>query len=169
MLISSSQAASDAKFIAQAVELALDTETRGNLPIAAIITLDGRVVATAANQTCHPTAHPGRHAEVLALASLPDDLVHRLRDMTCYTTLEPCLMCFGSLVLHGVGRVVFGAVDPLGGAVSLAKYLPPYVARKAAAMSWVGPVSPETCGPLWERAAARYWPHGFAGRTSVTK
>ncbi len=76
--------------------------------------------------------------------------------MTCYTTLEPCLMCFGSLVLHRVGRVVYGAVDPLGGAVGLVKHLLPYVAGQAASITWDGPASPATCDPLWERAAARY-------------
>ncbi len=147
----------DERFMRDAVALALETEARGNLPIAALVTLDGQVVASGLNQSCRPTPHPGRHAEVLALANLPEALIPRLFEMTCYTTLEPCLMCFGALVLHGVGRVVFGANDPLGGAVGLAPTLSPHVARKFADMTWVGPILPELCDPLWQRASSKYW------------
>ena len=144
-------------FLRHAVELALEAERRGDLPIAAVIVLEGEIVSAAGNRSFTPSPHPGRHAEVLALAGIPDDLVSRLPEMTCYCTLEPCLMCFGALVLHRMGRVVFGAADPRGGAVSLVEHLPPYVAAKAKAMRWLGPVWPEVCDPLCQRALARYW------------
>jgi tRNA(adenine34) deaminase len=148
---------SESRFLRQAVELALEAEQLGNLPIAAVIVLGDEIVASGANRSFSPSPHPGRHAEVLALAAIPDDLVARLPEMTCYCTLEPCLMCFGALVLHRMGRVVFGASDPRGGAVSLIDHLPPYVAAKARAMTWAGPVWPEVCDPLCQRALARYW------------
>ena len=160
MLTASTLDAADANFLNQAIELALLTEARGNLPIGAVITLGSNVIATAANQSLQPCAHPGRHAEIMALAQIPDELISRLPEMTCYTTLEPCLMCFGALVLHGMGRVVFGANDPLGGAIALSAHLPPYVAKKMAAMIWVGPANPGVYDPLWKRAEARYWHEG---------
>jgi tRNA(adenine34) deaminase len=147
----------DQPFLARAVELALRAEREGNLPIGAVIVLDGRVVGEGANRTLAPLAHPGRHAEMLALASLPEPLLARLPEMTCYTTLEPCVMCFGALVEHRVGRVVFGAADPHGGAAGLLAHLPAAVADAVATMSWMGPVWPQVCGPLLARAAARYW------------
>lgn len=147
----------DERFLRHAVELALEAERRGDLPIAAVIVLGEEIVSAAGNRSFTPSPHPGRHAEVLALAGIPDGLVARLPEMTCYCTLEPCLMCFGALVLHRMGRVVFGALDPRGGAVSLVEHLPPYVAAKAKAMSWTGPVWPEVCDPLCQRALARYW------------
>jgi tRNA(adenine34) deaminase len=146
----------DLELLDRAAALALVAEARGNLPIAAVLALAGEVVAEGVNETVRPQAHPGRHAEVLALAGVPPHLVGRLPEMTCYTTLEPCLMCFGSLVLHGIGRVVFGARDPLGGALGLLPHLPPYVGRKAAAIEWVGPAGGEACRALWERAARTY-------------
>ena len=148
----------DQSFLRHAVELALEAEHRGDLPVAAVIVLGDRIVSAAGNRSFTPSPHPGRHAEVLALAGIPDGLVARLPEMTCYCTLEPCLMCFGALVLHRMGRVVFGANDPRGGAVSLIEHLPPYVAAKAKAMSWAGPVWPELCDPLCQRALSRYWP-----------
>ena len=150
----------DQRFLRQAVDLALEAETRGDLPIAAVIVLGEEIVSAAGNRSFMPSPHPGRHAEVLALAGIPEDLVARLPEMTCYCTLEPCLMCFGALVLHRMGRVVFGALDPRGGAVSLVEHLPPYVAAKARAMGWLGPVWPEACDPLCQRALARYWSAG---------
>ena len=71
--------------------------------------------------------------------------------MTCYTTLEPCVMCFGALLLHGVGRVVFGAYDTLGGAGTLLQHLPPYY-EDARVFEWEGPLMPEVCDPLYARA-----------------
>jgi tRNA(adenine34) deaminase len=147
---------SEARFLQHAVDLALQAEQHGNLPIAAVITLQDEIVASAANQCYEPSVHPGRHAEVLALSGVPDHLVSRLGEMTCYCTLEPCLMCFGALVLHRIGRVVFGARDPRGGALSLIGHLPPYVDAKARAVQWVGPVWAEVCDPLCQRALARY-------------
>lgn len=149
--------AADERFLHHAVDLALEAERRGDLPIAAVIVLGEEIVAAAGNRSFTPSPHPGRHAEVLALAGIPEDLVARLPEMTCYCTLEPCLMCFGALVLHRVGRVVFGAADPRGGAVHLVEHLPPYVAAKAKTMSWTGPAWPELCDPLCQRALARYW------------
>jgi tRNA(adenine34) deaminase len=145
----------DGRLLARTVRLALAAEEGGNLPIAALLVLDGEVVAEAANRTLSPAPHPGRHAEVLALAALPEALVPRLPQAVCYTTLEPCLMCFGALVLHRVGSVVYGARDPLGGALSITPALPPYVAAKARNTRWIGPAWPEACDPLCERALAR--------------
>jgi tRNA(adenine34) deaminase len=146
-----------ARFLRHAVELALAAERGGNLPVAAVITLGDEIVAAAAAHTLQPAAHPGRHAEVLALAAVPEPLVPRLAEMTCWCTLEPCLMCFGALVLHGIGRVVYGARDPRGGAVSILPHLPPGAAAEARAVRWEGPAWPEVCDPIAERVLAGYW------------
>ncbi|HEX9670017.1 MAG TPA: nucleoside deaminase [Thermoanaerobaculia bacterium] len=146
-----------ARFLRHAVEVALAAERGGNLPVAAVIALGDEIVAAAAARTLRPAAHPGRHAEVLALAAIPDPLVPRLAEMTCYCTLEPCLMCFGALVLHRIGGVVFGARDPRGGAVALLPYLAADVAAEARAVRWQGPVWPEVCDPIAARVLARYW------------
>ena len=139
------------------MELALAAEEEGNLPIGAVIALDGRIIAEGGNRTLSPVAHPGRHAEMLALSAIPDDLLPRVPEMTCFTTLEPCVMCFGALVQHKVSRVLFGARDPRGGAASMLAHLPPDVAAEIAAIRWIGPVWPEVCQPLSQRAEAIYW------------
>ena len=140
----------------RAVNLALEAEKRGNLPIGAVITMDGRIISEAGNSVQKPHYHPGRHAEMEALARVPVELWPRGRDMICYTTLEPCLMCFGALLLHGVGEVVFGARDEKGGAGYLLSHLPEYYLDGAPVPVWTGPVLPELCDDLYRRARERF-------------
>jgi tRNA(adenine34) deaminase len=142
----------DLKYIHRAVELALAAECDGNLPIGAVIVLDNTVIAESGNRTFVPHFHPGRHAETSALALIEEHLWARRSEMTCYSTLEPCLMCTGALVLHQVGRVVFGARDVQGGAACVLAHLPPYYRPP----EWVGPVLPEVCDPLYERTRVRF-------------
>ena len=147
--------ADDALVLRRVLVLALEAEARGNLPIAAVVTHGSKVVAEAVNKTRSPAFHPGKHAEVEALRLVPASLWARCAgELTLYTSLEPCLMCFGSLVIHGVGRVVYGAPDPLGGATALVPNLPTYVRSKAEAIRWVGPAAPDVFGPLADRALA---------------
>jgi tRNA(adenine34) deaminase len=77
--------------------------------------------------------------------------------MTCYTTLEPCVMCAGALLLHGIGRVVFGTTDTEGGAGVLLSHLPDYYKGGAAGVPlWIGPTLPEVCDELYARVRARF-------------
>jgi tRNA(adenine34) deaminase len=140
----------DITYIRRAVRIALDSERAGNPPVGALIVVAGSVIAEGASSIIKPRYEPGRHAEIEALRKVPVDLWHRGREMTCYSTLEPCLMCFGSLLLHGVGRIVFGAIDREGGAHSILDHLPQYYAG-GGVPKWIGPILSEECDPLYER------------------
>lgn len=142
----------DVRLLRRVHEIALQAERGGNLPIACVIAAAGEIVAEGENRTLAPVYHPGLHAEVEALRRVPPELWAGASRLTLYTSLEPCLMCFGAIVLHGVGRVVFGASDPLGGATVVAPHLPAYVLAKANAIEWVGPVLPDLFVPLCDRA-----------------
>lgn len=146
----------DVAHLRRAVEVALEAEHGGNLPVGAVVVLGGEVIAEGGNRVLVPVYHPGRHAEVEALGRVPVGLWARAREMTCYTTLEPCVMCAGALLLHGVGRVVFGSLDAGGGAGTVLKSLPPYYARGRGVPEWVGPALPGVCDELYERARARF-------------
>lgn len=141
----------DGEYMERAITLALQAEAEGNLPVGALLVLDDQVIAEGASQLLVPTYNPGGHAEMRAIGEVDVALWPRALEMTCYTTLEPCLMCFGALLLHGVGRVVFGSLDVLGGASPILDHLPPYY-ETAHVPEWVGPLMPEQCDPLYERA-----------------
>ena len=148
----------------RAIGLALEAEHGGNLPIGAVIVLDGQIVAEGASAIAVPAYDPGRHAETEALSRVAGNLWTQAAGMTCYTTLEPCLMCYGSLLLHGVGRIVFGAIDPRGGASSILSHLPPFYSDGAIVPECVGPVLPARCDPLYLRARRAFEELSTPGR-----
>lgn len=141
----------DREFLKRVYDLALRAEAEGNLPVAALLVYGETVLAQGTNRALVPSYHPGRHAEVEVLRQAPDAIWQSAGELTLYTSLEPCLMCFGSIVLHRLGRVVFGASDPRGGALSLIPHLPDYVRAKAEAIRWEGPAWPERFDPLARR------------------
>jgi len=147
---------SDRYFLEQALAVALATEAQGNLPVGAVLVLNQTIIAEGANALLQPSYHPGRHAEMEALRQVPVALWPQARDMTCYTTLEPCLMCYGALLLHGVGRIVFGADDPEGGFRWIEQSLPPYYTQHASPPSWTGPLLAASCDPLYVRTRDRF-------------
>jgi tRNA(adenine34) deaminase len=88
-----------------------------DVPIGAVVVVDGEVVASAHNRR-EVDADPTAHAEILALREAAKARGRwRLDGATLYVTLEPCAMCAGALVLARVDRLVFGADDPKAGAV----------------------------------------------------
>jgi tRNA(adenine34) deaminase len=100
-----------------ALEEAAAAVEHGDVPVGAVILVDGAVVARAHNER-ERRADPTAHAEVLALQAAAEALgTWRLTDATVVVTLEPCPMCAGALVAARAGRVVFGAFDPKAGAV----------------------------------------------------
>ncbi|MFT7518462.1 MAG: tRNA(adenine34) deaminase [Kiritimatiellia bacterium] len=142
----------DQELLDRAVQLALQHEASGGLPIASVVALQGEILSEGVSDVLGPPYHPGRHAEVNALAGVPVHLWPRAADMTVVTTLEPCVMCFGTCLLHGVGRIVFGALDVRGGARFILDHLPDYYADGQGVPEWVGPLDPGRCDALYRRA-----------------
>jgi len=88
-----------------------------DVPIGALVVLDGQVVAAAHNER-ELRNDPTAHAEVLALRAAAEAVgSSRLDGATLVSTLEPCPMCAGAALLARVDRVVFGAHDPKAGAL----------------------------------------------------
>ena len=142
------------RFMRRAIELALQAEREGNLPVGAVISLGDEVVAEGRNRIWVPKLDATRHAEMEALRAVPTDLWISSAEMSLYTTLEPCLMCFGSILLHRVGGVVFGSSDSYGGASSVLSHLPPFFRERIENTQWLGPLMPAECDPLRERLRA---------------
>ena len=107
----------DQKYMQLALDEAREAAHAGEVPVGAVVTLDGQVIARASNRTlrdCDPTAH----AEIVALrAAARAASNHRILGATLYVTIEPCAMCAGAIVQARLARLVYGADDPKGGAV----------------------------------------------------
>jgi tRNA(adenine34) deaminase len=99
-----------------ALEEAAKASEVGEVPIAALIVQDSRVLAQTHNYR-ELWQDPTAHAEIIAIRAAATALgTWRLTDTTLYVTLEPCAMCIGAIILARVSRVVFGAWDPKAGA-----------------------------------------------------
>ena len=106
-----------------AISLAQRAQSEGEVPVGAVIVLDGNIVGEGWNQNI-TLSDPSAHAEIMALRDAGRNLQnHRLPGCVLYVTLEPCAMCVGAMIHARLERVVFGATDPktgaLGGAYSL--------------------------------------------------
>lgn len=88
----------------------------GEVPIGAVVTHEGAIVARGQNRVLRDN-DPTAHAEIVALRAAAAALGnYRLNGCTLYVTLEPCAMCAGAMVHARVDRVVFAAADPKAGA-----------------------------------------------------
>ncbi|MEX0416063.1 tRNA adenosine(34) deaminase TadA [Bacillus sp. C30] len=105
----------DIYFMGLAIEEAKKAEAIQEVPIGAVIVLDGEVISVAYNLR-ETEQRSIAHAELLAIDEACKKLgTWRLEDATLYVTLEPCPMCAGGIVLSRIKRVVYGASDPKGG------------------------------------------------------
>ena len=107
----------DARFMHQALARARLASEHEDVPVGAVVVLDGRVIGIGENRR-EVDQDPTAHAEIVALRDAARALsTWRLDGATVYVTLEPCVMCAGALVAARVARVVFGASDEKAGAV----------------------------------------------------
>jgi tRNA(adenine34) deaminase len=100
----------------RALELALEAERLGEVPVGAVILLGDRIVSEAFNLR-ETLADPTAHAELLAISMAGRALGSwRLDGCRLYVTLEPCPMCAGAIIQARIPRVFYGASDPKAGA-----------------------------------------------------
>ena len=93
-------------------------EAAGEVPIGAIVVLDGLVIGAGFNQPIS-ASDPTAHAEIVAMRAAAARLGnYRLTGSTLHVTVEPCLMCVGAMVHARVGTVVYGAAEPKAGAIT---------------------------------------------------
>jgi tRNA(adenine34) deaminase len=107
-------------FMRRALELAAEAARRGEVPVGAVVVLDGSAIGEGFNQPIG--AHdPTAHAEIVAMRAAAARVGnYRLTGATLYVTIEPCQMCVGAMVHARIARVVYGAREPKAGAIESA-------------------------------------------------
>lgn len=114
---------SDEYFMDLAIREAEKAAAEGEVPVGAVITCAGSIVAKAYNQT-EKLQDSTAHAELLAITAASAHLGAKwLPQCTLFVTLEPCIMCAGALYWSRVGRVVYGASDDKRGFMQYGKAL----------------------------------------------
>jgi tRNA(adenine34) deaminase len=105
-------------FMTEALAEARLAAARGEVPVGAVLAVDGIVISRAGNRT-RELSDPTAHAEMLVIREAAANLKNeRLSDADLYVTLEPCAMCAGAISFARIRRLYFGAEDVKGGAVS---------------------------------------------------
>jgi tRNA(adenine34) deaminase len=104
----------------RALELAAHGREAGEVPVGAVIVIDGAIVGEGFNQPIG-SHDPTAHAEIVAMRDAGRRLGnYRLAGTTLYVTIEPCQMCVGAMVHARVARLVYGAPEPKAGAIESA-------------------------------------------------
>lgn len=107
----------DRRWMGLAIEQAYEAATMGEVPVGAVVVLEGEVIGRGHNRK-ELSNDPTAHAEILALREAAATIASwRLCDASLYVTLEPCPMCAGALVNARIQRLVYGCEDPKAGAV----------------------------------------------------
>jgi len=137
----------DVDFIRRALALAHRALDQNEVPVGALLVIEGEVVGEGWNQPI--AAHdPTAHAEIVALRTAAvRQNNYRLATATLYVTLEPCAMCVGAAINARVARVVFGAWDQKAGACGSVFDLP-REPRLTHRMDVFGGVCAEECSAL---------------------
>ena len=111
-------------WMSRALELAREAESKGEVPVGAVLVRDGQIIGEGYNQPISGN-DPTAHAEIVAIRQAAESCGnYRLPGSTLYVTIEPCTMCVGALIHARVEKLVFGAREPrAGGVVSQARLL----------------------------------------------
>ena len=106
----------DTYFMELALKLAQDSLEADEVPVGAVVVKDGEIIGSSSNKR-EGNGDATAHAEIEAIRQACEKLGRwRLSDCELYVTLEPCPMCAGAILNAKIGRVIYGAKDPRGGA-----------------------------------------------------
>ena len=140
----------DEQLMLIAIEEAKLAESHGDIPIGALVVLEGDIISSRHNER-ELQNDPTAHAEVLAIQDAAKKLgTSRLDGATLISTLEPCPMCAGAALSARISRVIFGAEDPKAGALG-SLYLIGSDPRLNHEFSVTPRVLQEECGALISR------------------
>lgn len=137
----------DKYWMRHALDLANRALESDQVPVGAVVVLDGKVVGEGWNQPVAAT-DPTGHAEIIALRSAGLALNnYRLSNCLMYSTLEPCAMCAGAIVHARIARLVFGAKEKRAGAVAshIGLFDKPHLNHR---VLWEGGVLAEPCSAI---------------------
>lgn len=143
-------ASADSRWMREALVQARIAARAGEVPVGAVVVGEGKVLARARNEIRRRN-DPSAHAEILAIQRAAAKAGNeRLTGCTLYTTLEPCPMCAGAVVLARLDRVIYGAKDPKAGAAgSVFDLVRHRRLNHRAEVS--GPVDTKGCGGILKR------------------
>lgn len=108
------------KFMTLAIEQAQTAYQKGEFPVGCVMVSEGAVVASGMRANTMKGISEMDHGEMVALRNvLEGSVTYDISRITVYATMEPCLMCYATLILNGVRKIVYGYEDVMGGGTNL--------------------------------------------------
>ena len=112
------------KYMAMALSHAREALAAGEFPVGCVIEYEGQIVASGRRNNSYGKANEIDHAEILALRELiSGDRTIDPGRVTVYSTMEPCLMCFATMLVNGIRSFVYSYEDAMGGGTNLPLHL----------------------------------------------
>jgi tRNA(adenine34) deaminase len=162
------------KYMSHALTLARNALNRDEFPVGCIMVYDGQIIAQGERKgTRQQVPSEIDHAEMLALRQLENTTVPIDRKkVTLYATLEPCLMCFGALLISGIGTIVFAYEDAMGGGTACDRSLLPILYKNSDVR-----IIPNVCRQksltlfkdFFSRAHINYWQDSFLAEYTLAQ
>lgn len=125
----------DQKFMREAIKEAKKAYKKNEVPIGAVVVLNGKIIGRGHNQV-EQKNNVNMHAEIIAISNATKKLHNwRLNDCSLYVTVEPCLMCFGAVLLSRISYLFYGTSEPKFGFINRIKKLHPNLKIKSGLLS----------------------------------
>jgi tRNA(adenine34) deaminase len=153
----------DLHFMQEALKEAAISRDAGDWAIGAIITFENKIIARGRNQV-YSSRNRLLHAEMDALQQIQKNYFDRKgKDLTIYTTLEPCPMCFGAILFGGIRRIVAGANFDSSGASAYLDHLPPFFKQPQYKTAFITGLLARDCAEMWASGepAQKYLQQGY--------
>lgn len=161
-------------FMGKALKLAKEALLQGEFPVGAVVVYENEIIATGSKKgTSEERSNEIDHAEMLCLKQLAnlDKIIKINKDeITIFCTLEPCLMCFGAIILSEIGRIIYAYEDIMGGGTNcdLGKLAPLYTNSKISIIPGVlRQESLELFKTFFSNAQNNYWGNSLLSRYTL--
>ncbi|MBC8207968.1 MAG: nucleoside deaminase [Desulfobulbaceae bacterium] len=163
----------DERYMNLALAEARKALARGEFPVGSVFVHEGQVLARGSRSHSCEQMNEVDHAEVLALRAFLDaDLAIDPSELTVYATMEPCLMCFSTLILNGIRRIVYAYEDVMGGGtgLDLSQLNPLYAAMTIEVVPHVCRMESLTLfQQFFSNPDNAYWPDSFLARYTLAQ
>lgn len=144
----------DKEFMREALKEAALAQKENNWAIGCVIVLDDTIIARGHNEV-YSSKNRLAHAEINAIAALQaEHFEYTGKDLTLYTTFEPCPMCFGAILMSGIRNVVSGVNFDNSGATASIEHIPLFFTQPRFRTTFTTGVLAKECAQMW----AKSWP-----------